>query len=144
MNTIALSKCKKRLGSLWLILGIILFLLFFIQSLNGVYAAKEKEAWNWIIQYTFPIVSLIIGVFALDALNDNKSDKVVELIYYRIAFWISLFYLLIILLTLLYRPFTDYEPFEILQVSNFYLTPLQGLVTASLGIFFFKSSHTSK
>ena len=142
MKVINLRKGKRKLAVLWFTFSIIIFIILFLQSLNGLFDSFEKESWNWFINNIIPSLSLIVSVFVLDALNLSDSEKVVERFYFRLSYVISFVYLLSMLFTLLYRPFTEYSPIEILEKSKFWLAPFQGLVTASLGFFFFKELKT--
>lgn len=142
MKTIQIRTCKKRLAILWFTLTGIIFSIFLIQFLNGVYETFEKQSWNWLVQNIFPTLSLIVSIFVIDTLRLGNHEREVEKFYFRIAFIISFFYLLSILFVLLYRPFTEFTPIGILEASSLWLAPCQGIVTASLGIFFFKKAES--
>jgi hypothetical protein len=58
-----------------------------------------------------------------------------------LSFWISLFYLVLVLLTILIAPtrpegVTGKGAVELMHTANMWLGPLQGLVATSLGLLF--------
>lgn len=59
----------------------------------------------------------------------------------RLAVGLSLAYFTIILATLLLRPLTNFAPLELLNISDLWLGPLQGLATGALGAFFVKAER---
>lgn len=139
MKLMNLSKAKNALATLWGIFTIILVFIFSFQTLNGIYLDNEKQAWGWLIQGIFPSLSLMIGVFISDSLQHKKSGEQVKRFYFRIAFILSFCYLLLMLFIVLYRPFTVYAPIEILEISSIWIGPIQGIVTAAIGMFFFNN-----
>ena len=59
------------------------------------------------------------------------------------ALTLSVFYLLAVISTILFGPvaaaFANIGPLELMGASQLWLAPLQGLVAASLGVFFYDS-----
>lgn len=135
-----MSKCKKRLASVWLILGGAIFLVLLGQSLFGKYGELTDDAWGWFLPSVMPTLSLIISVMVFDSLGDGAADKRADGFMFGIAFWLSAFYLLIVFSTILVQPLTSIAPLDLMRQSNLWLGPLQGLVAAALGAFFMKQS----
>ena len=108
-----------------------------MQTLFGYYGSGADAAWSWILPVTLPNLSLIIGVMVASARKSQKgrNEQVSEFVY-RLALGLSLFYLAVVLLTLLVQPIVDIEPPDLMKQSNLWLAPLQGLVTAALGAFY--------
>jgi hypothetical protein len=89
----------------------------------------------------------MVSVFASDALRPFKDTPTyVRTNFYYLAIGMSVFYVIAILLSLLIQPFAkdlvnapDYATsrVELLEMSNIWLAPLQGLVVAALGVLFF-------
>lgn len=131
---------KKKLATIWFIYGGILFILILVQSLLGKYEDKVNEAWSWFFPNVIPTLSLMISIFLFDV-RKKKSNKTVDVFYYRIPLWLSVIYLSAILLTILVQPFTSYSIIKSMSVSNFYLGPFQGLITASIGFLFVKAEE---
>jgi len=134
-------QCKKRLAVLWLTGGGFLFLLFLLQSVFGYFAGcgmNARDAWGWLLPTIMPTLSLIVGVLAMEAATRNVDERRVDPFFFRLAIFLSLGYLLAVLLPLLLQPFSPRTPREIMDLANLWLGPLQGLTAATVGIFFTK------
>jgi hypothetical protein len=59
---------------------------------------------------------------------------------YRLSYSISAAYLIIVTLTIILDALVASTTFQIMKNANFLLGPLQGIVAASLGLFFVKSN----
>ena len=136
---VTVASCKKRLVKLWLIGSAIIFCIILFQTFLGHYADKMKEAWSWFLPTVLPTLSLMIGVLVADALSAESTEKKIDAFIFRLSFYISIFYFVIILLTILIQPIVTIAAIEFLKQSNLWLAPIQGLVTASLGAFFVKT-----
>lgn len=135
------TKCQKKLASVWFIAAGILFVILIIQTVTGKYRAHSDEAWQWFLPNLIPTLSLMLGVFVLEAAGKATEAKTVNSFYFRLTFSLSGFYLLALALPLFSLPFFAVSPekmIEFLELSNLWLGPLQGLVSASIGIFFVK------
>lgn len=135
---VSLTQSKKRLAVLWFIGSGIAFLVVLFQTILGRYVGEVEKAWSWFMPTVMPTLSLMIGVFVADTLNKGLSDKQVDKFMYNIAFGLSVTYFLIIYITIFVQPFVDQSPIKLMQESNLWMAPLQGLVAASLGAFFVK------
>jgi len=139
-TTISVRTCKKRLASLWISVGLALFILLVLQSTLGKFGTQVEEAWAWFLPTIMPTLSLIIGVLVLDVSSTRQRDKQIDLFLFRLAFYLSAIYLALVMLVPLIQPFTGSPPFELMKRSNFWLGPLQGIVAAVLGAFFVKGA----
>lgn len=135
---VQMEKCKKKLSLLWFIGAGFLFLTLIAQTIGKFYGTKADEAWSWFLPTIMPTLSLIIGVFVIEATGKSEKKKSVDNFIYRLAFILSLVYLIIVALTIYISPFTSFTAFELMKTSNYWLGPLQGLVSAVIGIFFIK------
>lgn len=140
-TTISVRTCKKRLASLWLSVGLALFILLVLQSTLGKFGTRIEEAWAWFLPTIMPTLSLIIGVLVLDVSSTRQRDKQIDRFLFWLAFGLSSIYLALVMLVPLMQPLTGSSPFELMKRSNFWLGPLQGLVAAVLGAFFVKSAR---
>jgi hypothetical protein len=87
-----------------------------------------------------PTLSLIIAVLVLDQLGKGvQMPRTADRFLFRLSIGLSAFYLLLILLSILIQPFTPLPPLQLMQQSNLWLGPLQGLVVGAMGAFFIKS-----
>ena len=145
---IPLEQVRWQLGTIWFVGAALIFLLLIIQSLTGVYEHRVQGVWGWALPNFVPTLSLMIGVFAATALEDEvESDHMkVRKPFARLAVAISLFHLLSVAMTLLAHPFTatflrkpdgEVDMMAVFDISNFWLGPFQGFVAAVLGVLFF-------
>jgi cytochrome bd-type quinol oxidase subunit 2 len=114
--------------------------MLFMQTVKGKYESNVTEAWGWYCQNILPTLSLIISVFIFDSTNGTAGSRSVEKFHFNIAFFLSLFYLLVIMCVIFAQPFAKTSAILWLQQSNIYLAPLQGIATGAIGIFFIKKS----
>ena len=132
-------KCKKKLGVLWLLGGGIIFLILFGQSIFGQYSDQIIEAWQWFLPTVMPTLSLIVSAWVADARGTTVKNKPINTHIYNWTRGLSVFYLSIVLLSILSQPFVQMSPVKWLNLSNLWLGPLQSLVIAATGIFFIKT-----
>jgi Na+/H+-dicarboxylate symporter len=138
---ISTKTCKRKLAALWFTGALILFVLLIIQSIFGKYGTDFEEVWAWFLPTVMPTLSLIIGVLVFDATATGGTDKQIERFMFWLAFAVSAIYLVLVAVTILVQPFTDFKPTELIKRSNLWLGPIQGLVAAVLGAFFVKSER---
>jgi hypothetical protein len=133
------DSCKKRLSLLWFLGGLFIFLILVYQSQEGKFGAQVGDVWSWFLPTIMPTLSLMVGVFILDATTGRRPKMLVDRYFYRVAFGLSAFYLVLVALPLI--KLHARETLELLGRSNLWLGPLQGLTTATLGAFFVKSEQ---
>jgi hypothetical protein len=90
----------------------------------------------------------MVSVFAADALRQESDTTIlVRRNFYLLSLGLSIFYLLTLSLSILVQPVLQLLNsegqggvlirIELLETSNIWLAPLQGLVIASIGVLFF-------
>jgi len=136
---IEMGKCKRRLSKLWFIASGFLFLIILLQTIFEHYGENANEAWEWLLPSVMPTLSLMIGAYVVDIKGKGIAKKRVERYIYRISFMLSAVYLLALMLTILLQPFSSLNLME--QVNHCWLGPFQGIVSASIGMFFFKTEE---
>ena|SRR5215475_14860370 len=135
---IQLDEVRWKLAKLWLIMSTVFALLLIGQSVMNKYAGKVTDVWSWALPTIIPTLSLILTVLGATSNQNNKDDQTgIKKPFYRAVYWISVFYLSLILGTVLAEPFTPYAPLELLKLSNLWLGPIQGLVASSMAALFF-------
>lgn len=132
------NKCKKQLAILWFSGGGIIFFIIFLQTILGHYGNDVREAWEWILPTIMPNLSLIIGVFVMDSMSNEDKKRSVDRFLFKLSLILSTFYLITVLLTILLEPFSNITTVQLMKLSNLWLGPFQGLVSASLGAFFIR------
>ncbi|MCI5193460.1 MAG: hypothetical protein D3915_10095 [Candidatus Electrothrix sp. AU1_5] len=139
---IPITNTKKRLAIIWFSGSGFLFALLFLQTIFGKYGTEIKEIkdpWGLMLPTFMPTLSLIIGTLIADATASKKDTKeiaTVDRFFFRLSCFLSIAYLLTVILTILLSPFSKLSLLELIKLSNLWLAPFQGLVTASLGAFF--------
>ena len=140
----SMAQCKRRLASLWFIGAGAIFLVAFLQAVFGRYGDKTSEVWSWLLPTIMPTLSLSIGVLIIDALGRGASIKQIDEFLYKLTFGLSSAYLMAVLLLFLLQPLTVVAPLHLMQQSNLWLGPFQGLVAAGMGAFFSTTAEDSK
>ncbi len=130
------TRAQKRLATLWFIGAGALFLLLLLQTFFGRYGEQTQQAWTWFLPTIMPSLSLITGAVATDAMGRSDPNATVDPFPFRVAFILSAAYLVIVSLTVLLSPFSPLSQIELMELSNLWLGPLQGLVGGVLGFFF--------
>ncbi|MGD2087175.1 MAG: hypothetical protein PVH61_13410 [Candidatus Aminicenantes bacterium] len=155
IKKIYMSKCKVRLAWLWLIMFGFILLLLIGQHVFGKYdykirVEKEKNIWEiknqsksieagkWFIISVIPSFALIAAALAQDILRKKKKkrDRKVNRSTFRLFFFLSLFYLLVVSLVILVNPFSSHSQVELMRQSKVLLIPFQVVVGMGLGAFF--------
>lgn len=142
----SMSASRKALGTIWLVGFFIPFLLLIVMTNNGS-LHDTTAAWGWFLPTMLPTVSLIVAVFVSDALTPsararrvNRVSRVgrVSRFFFLVACLFSVIYTGLVILVALEMPRTTSPTklTDLLKNSNIYLGPVQGLVTAVLGVFF--------
>jgi hypothetical protein len=141
---IRLDEVRWKLAKLWLIMSTVFVFLLIGQSVMNKYAGKVTDVWSWALPTIIPTLSLILTVLGATSNETSKDDQArIKKPFYRAVYWISMFYLSLILGTVLVEPFTPYAPLELFKLSNLWLGPIQGLVASSMAALFFTKKAKS-
>ena len=146
MKKMPRAKCRTALATLWFIGGGVLFLILALQTINQhyeQYGVTAQDAWAWFLPTIMPTLSLMIAVFAADATNPQQENTDVSTFTFFLSFVISFVYLTLVALTILLQPIVNTPILELMKKSNLYLSPIQGAVAATVGIFFVRSKGSS-
>lgn len=138
-SIIKFDKAKKNMAILWLIFAAMIFTIFIIMTFTK-FQNYDQTAWNWLLPSLLPTLSLIIGVLVTDSSSKTDLDVTVGRFYYIIAMGCSVFYLTLLLGLILLHSEMSIDIETMFKRSNIFLGPLQGLVSASIGIFYYKSN----
>ncbi len=129
------ENARRKIALVWYGGGGLLFLFVLMQTFFGRYGDQPEKAWTWLLPTIMPTLSLITGVLIAKKPSENPG-QLPDPFLFRLAMILSVFYLLVVFLTLLLQPLSDLSIYELMTKSNLWLAPMQGLVTASLGVFF--------
>jgi hypothetical protein len=130
---------QKRLSIVWIVLTFLIAALLFVMSLNNKFEGNDKEAWKWFSQFCVPGITLMLTTFVAISQKANDQAPNIDLFFYKLTMAISLFYLLSLLVTLLYVPFTS-SAIALFARSNVFLTIFQGISMSALALFFVKGN----
>jgi hypothetical protein len=154
------EKCKKILATIWLVGFIFPFLILSAQTLQGTFwGGKESEAWALFTPMVLPTIGLIIGVLVADATNPPSEDKKITTTIFWVTLVLSLLYLGLVNAIFIAMPSLAANAADVTAVpdagkdaaktsalldsfkrSGLMLGAIQGLVTATLGVFFVSKS----
>jgi hypothetical protein len=152
VQMVALEDARWKLGKVWFFGSALIVIVLIAQSLAGVHEGRVQGVWGWALPNIMPTLSLMIGVFAGAALQEQtESDSMrVRQPFLRLAVGLSVFHLLAVTATIAAQPFlatllgSKADPMTLFDTSNLWLGPLQGMVAAVIGaLFFSKSSKKS-
>jgi hypothetical protein len=133
---ILMLKSQMQLMLVWVIGAAILLIVAWLQILFGHYGEEGRDVIAWLLPLLIPTVSLVTGVWANQTIRRSRSARQVEKKTYTVVLTVSLFYLLFIALIFAIQPMVARPPLEIIKDSGLVLSPLQGVVSVFLGIFF--------
>jgi hypothetical protein len=152
--------CKWSLGKLWIASAAVFFGAMLLLSLahrfeiappgnvDGeihelakAFPEPDKTAWKWAMNAILPSISLIIGAL-LSNLGSTPSEKskVVEARQFRLAYGVSVFYLGALFVILVASLSMNMLPVEVLDSSSLWLTPLQGISSTVLSVFYVRAA----
>lgn len=135
-----MHEAKWRLAMIWLTGAGLVAAILIAQSLSGYYEPRSQDAWGWFLPTVMPTLLLIVGVLVADYRGgavQAAASPVAEPRMLRLAIILSVLYLLLVALSILLQPFlSETAPLVLMQRSNLWLGPFQGLVAAVLGVFF--------
>jgi hypothetical protein len=147
-SLLALESARWRLAIIWFPASGVIAILLIGQSLGGVYGDELQRVWGWALPNFLPTLALMVSVFAADALRPYEDSVFVRGTFCMLAIGLTVFYLAVFSLPILYQPFLQpggsVGRIALLEISNIWLGPLQGLVVISLGVLFFLKEDGKK
>ena len=139
----ALEEARAALITIWFIGAGIMSLILIAQSFLGRYGDNVQAVWSWFVPTVLPTLSLMLGVLGATAVSEDPNPKVVKVFFFRLSRGLSIFYLLVLFLTVALEPLAPLPATKLYTLSNCWLAPLQGLVVAALGILFVSKEQSS-
>jgi len=133
---VALEEARNRLATVWLAGSGAVFLVLMVQSILGKYDQQLQEVWSWFVPTVLPTLALMIGVIGAAALSETNDQREVKSWFFRLTFGLSIFYLVVLAATILLEPFSKTPGIQLFTLSNYWLSPLQGLAVAAIGVLF--------
>ena len=129
------GRARAALTLLWGAGSSPVFITIVYMTVMDRFGTAWETPWTWISPLLFPILGLIImAVTAGKSANDDKEVKSSHVFWFTLI--LSMTYLATIYVIIFMQPFSKLPLERSMQISGWYLGPLQGLVTAALGKFF--------
>ena len=134
---------QKKLMILWFVLSGLLILLFMVLTILGRFEDKSIKAWEWLSQNVVPTVTLMAGAM-FSSIMRPSSKTLIDRSLFRVTYGLSIFYLTTLYLTILLAPFamiyTHLSMIDLFEQSKLYLVIPQGIVSLTIGMFFYNKS----
>lgn len=150
----SLDLARRRLAQIWFAGSGVFLLLIIGQAIGTVYRNQTQDLFSWALPTFLPTLSLILSVLAANAIvpPDAAEDETqVRRTFYDLSLWISVFYLVVLIGSTIAAPLAassindaSYKALNVLQLSNFWLTPLQSLVVVITGTMFFTKEKSGR
>ena len=141
-TTTDMSSSQRKLVVLWLAGSCPVLMLMLVRTF-GPNSAGIDRIWSWLLPALMPTLSLVVGAHAATALS-QRNTRVVDKVFFRIAAALSLAYIIILTLAIALYPFSAQPALVTLDQIALVLGPTQGLVSASLGVFFVSQPRNDK
>lgn len=142
---VGIQTARLRLILCWFPASGVFILLLVIQSITGVHGATTEEVWSWALPNFMPTASLMLGVIIADMKPNSASSKHLVLNWHlRLAVGISIFYWVLLFLTVLSPPLVNFLSAEnprsaisIFRPANMWLGPVQALAAMAISALFY-------
>ena len=138
---VSVAYCKRRLATLWFSGAGLIFFVVLAQSLLGRYADQVNQIWGWLLPTVMPTVSLIVGVLVFDVVQVERVSRQTDRFLFRLTAGLCAGYLASVFLVIALQPLAAVPPLQLMNQSNIWLGPFQGLVPATMGAFFVNAAQ---
>lgn len=148
-----LGRARWLLAGIWFPSCAFFVLLLIAQTIGGAYGSEAAAVFGWGLPNFLPTLSLMVSVFAADALSpaggEAGAEATVRPGFFRLTAALSVFYIVLLFGTLLAQPFfrgglgTEAR-LTLMQEASLWLAPVQGLVVSALGVLFFGAKKEEK
>jgi hypothetical protein len=101
---------------------------------GGKFGTDAGKAFSWFTPHVVPTLLLMVGAIVKE--KESSPPATADRFPFQLSQWLSVTYLVLLLATLLLQPVSGMTPFEMMNTSELWLGPMQGLVGLSLGAFF--------
>src|SRR5437899_11562405 len=109
---IPLDSARNSLTVVWFVGAALSFILLAAQSILGKFENSLQEVWGWYTPTVFPTSALMLGVIGATALQPGYDKRLVKAFLFKLARALAVFYILMLLLTMLHAPFSKLQRLE--------------------------------
>src|SRR5215217_1083008 len=92
----------------------LLFAVVIAQTLMGKFGSRDAEVWGWFLPSILPTLSLIVAVYGREAFRD-ETRRSVRKTPYVIAVAISVFYLAVLTISIIFQPVIGRSIFDVIE-----------------------------
>ena len=132
-SNVKLVETQRALLMIWGVGFSVCLLVMLMMTAAGTFGAGVHEAWSWFMPTLLPTVSMTLSSAIAPA--EGKGGRVGPRFVARLAKSVSIFYLALVVITLLAWPLTNEGPLKWFQTSGLWMGPIQGVVGAVLAVF---------
>lgn len=144
MSRMPLERARARMSILWFLGAGVISVVMIILSVADYYQDQVADIWGWLLPLVIPTLALMISVLGANALKPDMGQIHVSRFFFNLAFWVSTVYLLLILLMIIIEPASIHDTLEFLNLSNYWLAPMQGLAASAIGALFYTKQEGGK
>ena len=137
-----MDKRRLILTALWWIWGLFLFGLLIALSHRPLFGSQVRAAWEWFVSNLLPTMSLVGATAYAGAGAERRPDPLL-MPAFVLCVAASVAHLAALTFSLL-GSVSSATPLDDLRTASLWLGPLQALATSALGVFFLKTSPSTK
>jgi len=138
--TYPLKSVRRKLLVLWLIGGALIFVIVFTMA-QGTLSDQPGTIWEWFGSNMGLTLATMFGYVAKDSLDAGKPSPLIDGFFYRLMATLSVFYLLLMVATLVIWPaIPGGDLVTVLNSSKWWLGSVGSLVTIGINTIYPKSA----
>lgn len=130
-----LETARARLMLVWFAGSGVLLAALIVQSILGKYGPEIPKVFAWFVPTVAPTLGLMLGVAGAAALA-SADPRRVKTAFFKLAFYLSISYVVVVGLTIFLEPFSPMQPLELFSFSNYWIAPCQALAAGAISYLF--------
>jgi hypothetical protein len=136
-----IKRCLAWLSYLWAAYALLLFGVLLFQYLGGHFSAGQEGSTTLynLLSLVLPTSALILAAWWATDSSGRVARRVVDKGYFWMAWFVSLFYLSILLVALLAQPLITTDAAGYTTNLHLAMSIFQTFVSAAVGVFFVKA-----
>jgi hypothetical protein len=127
------SETQAHLVWIWGTGFVACFCMMLALTAAGSFEGRAQEAWAWFLPTILPTLAVTLSAAVAQA--QKPQAKVVSTFISRLAKAVSIFYLSLVLVTLMLWPLTGNGPLQWFTISGLWLGPIQASIGSVLAVF---------